>query len=302
MKSSANDLLDPSVCSCFSGSHPSIICNKVKWSTLSIAAALLIIVAYLSSGLYSLIDVTTILSTQSSHNDPSETLLWSIASSSWVTILGWMSVFIYFAVVLVITILLCGIQLSKPWLLFVWSILMIFMVLIDGIITILSLRQHQQQKSRPTKQVQILFLVMIVRLIVSLCGIFVALFHFRRLKTAQSEHINRQRMLDRYNSESPSPSYHESWARPTALSNPTKMENEDAYVGDPPPHLSLPRAKMSNAASHPASNMFQTYNHSSEYVDHSQRRAFNRQLEDFRYNVPLQERFHQHQIKTGQKF
>ena len=37
---------------------------------------------------------------------------------------------------------------SKPWLLFVWSILMIFMLLIDGIITILSLRQHQQQVGR----------------------------------------------------------------------------------------------------------------------------------------------------------
>ena len=48
--------------------------------------------------------------------------------------------------------------------------------------------------------------------------------------------------------------------------------------------------------------MFQTYNHASEYVDHSQRRAFNRQLEDFRYNIPLQERFHQHQLMTGQKF
>ncbi len=44
MAVSGNNLLDPSVCSCFSGSYQYNICNKIKWSTLSITAALLIIV------------------------------------------------------------------------------------------------------------------------------------------------------------------------------------------------------------------------------------------------------------------
>jgi len=39
-----NDLLDPSVCSCFSFSHQNMICNKIKWSTISISTALILIV------------------------------------------------------------------------------------------------------------------------------------------------------------------------------------------------------------------------------------------------------------------
>jgi hypothetical protein len=34
---------------------------------------------------------------------------------------------------------------NKPCLLFLWSILMIVMLLTDGIVTVLALRQHQQQ-------------------------------------------------------------------------------------------------------------------------------------------------------------
>jgi hypothetical protein len=45
MTPSVNDLLDPSVCSCFPGLYHYTICNKIKWSTLSIGTALLIIVS-----------------------------------------------------------------------------------------------------------------------------------------------------------------------------------------------------------------------------------------------------------------
>jgi hypothetical protein len=48
MAASGNSLLDPSVCSCFSRSYQYTICNKIKWSTLSIGAALLIIVKNIS--------------------------------------------------------------------------------------------------------------------------------------------------------------------------------------------------------------------------------------------------------------
>ena len=81
-----NDLLDPSVCSCFPSSSTSchkMICSKIKWSTISITIALILIVSksnfyvdislfffcikivYATSGLYTLIDVTTLMSIQS---------------------------------------------------------------------------------------------------------------------------------------------------------------------------------------------------------------------------------------------
>ena len=44
MTTGINELLDPSVCSCFSTSHHHLICNRLRWSTVSIATALLIIV------------------------------------------------------------------------------------------------------------------------------------------------------------------------------------------------------------------------------------------------------------------
>ena len=44
MTTGINELLDPSVCSCFSTSHHRLICNRLRWSTVSIATALLIIV------------------------------------------------------------------------------------------------------------------------------------------------------------------------------------------------------------------------------------------------------------------
>ncbi len=87
-------------------------------------------------------------------------ILWPIASSPMTILLSWISLSIYFTIALFSIILICGIQLvnffsnkielllfikSKPWLLFLWSIIMIVMLLADGIITVLSLRQHEQQ-------------------------------------------------------------------------------------------------------------------------------------------------------------
>jgi len=40
-----NDLLDPSVCSCIPTSSHYMFCRKIKWSTLSISTALVIIVS-----------------------------------------------------------------------------------------------------------------------------------------------------------------------------------------------------------------------------------------------------------------
>jgi len=174
---------------------------------------------------------------------------------------------------------------------------MIFMLLADGIVTVLSLREHQQQNYRPIKQIKILFFVMSVRLIVSLCGIFVTVFHFRRLNKAQSEQINRQRMLERYNSGSPSPSYHDSWARSGAFPNRSKHSNDDRYTADLLPSIALPRAKCATVQHHhPISAIFRSQNQRSEYLTQSHQQSIKRCNDDFRYNIPLQERFHQQQI------
>lgn len=90
-------------------------------------------------------------------------------------------------------------------------------------------------------------------------------------------------MLERYNSQSSTPSYHDTWPRSAGLH---KGENDDRYM---PPAVSLPRAKVSTLHYQPTSNIFQSYNHRSKYFTGIPKDQQN----DFRYNVPLQERFHQ---------
>jgi hypothetical protein len=90
-------------------------------------------------------------------------VLWPIPSSSLLNILGWTSVSIYFTIVLLVTILSLWHSISKifiesmqflffffhskgkPYILFSWSIVMIVMLLADGIVTVLSLREYQKQ-------------------------------------------------------------------------------------------------------------------------------------------------------------
>ncbi|CAF1102541.1 unnamed protein product [Adineta ricciae] len=299
MTSHANKLADPSLCTCLPGTYRHTIFSNIKWSTLSIITALLIIIVYLSSGLYALIDVTT-MSSGKAYTDGG--IFWAIASSSMMIIFGWMLVAIYFGVVLLIILLLCGIQLEKAWLLFVWSILMIFMLLADGIVTVLSLRENQQQNYRPIKQIKILFFVMIIRLIVSLCGIFVTIFHFRRLSKAQSDEINRQRMLERYNAESSSSTYNDSNEHSSAPLYASKDTNGDRYFAELFPPVSLPRANVGQMQSQPTSALFHTYNGHSDNHMQSQRRALDKYRNDFRYNVPLQERFHEREITSAQNY
>jgi hypothetical protein len=149
MKSTVRDLIDPSVFSCFSASYRSVFCNQLKWSTVSITTALLIVVSrrqatrssrshvvrfrlfieivYATSGLYTLIDVTTLISAHSSplgnglvsltvhrHHLIVSCLDTSLSVAAIVaptTIqLRWASLCVYFAIVLLITLLLCGIQ------------------------------------------------------------------------------------------------------------------------------------------------------------------------------------------------
>ncbi|CAF1102236.1 unnamed protein product [Rotaria magnacalcarata] len=290
-----NYLLDPSVCSCFPTSYHNMICYKIKWSTLSISVALIIIIVYASSGLYTLLDITTVMS-MPFVNDNNETHLWPITSSPVTMFLDWISLCVYFTIALLTIFLLCAIQLNKSWLLFLWSIVMIFMLLIDGIVTILSLRQYQQQVYRLSKQVKILFFLMIIRLIVSLCAIFISIFHFRQLNKVKSEYLNRQRMLIRYNTECASPSYDSSWTRSVGFLNPSKDASDEHFMLDLPSSISVPRTNIATVQHQQKSTMFhsrKSLHQQSEYIDYRHQRPISECNENFRYNIPLQERFYQ---------
>ncbi|CAF3962833.1 unnamed protein product [Rotaria sp. Silwood2] len=227
------------------------------------------------------------------------TILWPIVSSPVTIIFDWISLCVYFSIAIFVIFLLCAIQLNKSWLLFLWSILMIFMLLIDGIVTILSLRQYQQQVYRPSKQVKILFLLMIIRLIISLCGIFITIFHYRQLNKVKSEYLNRQRMLLRYNAECTSPSYDSSWTRSVGFMNPSKNTSDDHYILDLPSSVSLSRTKTATVQRHLKSTMVhsrKSLNPQSEFTDYLHQQPISEYNEHFRYNIPLQERFYQQKI------
>jgi hypothetical protein len=104
-------------------------------------------------------------------------------------------------------------------------------------------------------------------------------------------------MLVRYNVESASPSNNSSWTRSGGgLLNPSKDSSDDHYLADLPSTMSLPRAKIATVQRHPISTMFHSRNllhPQSEYIDKLHQLPINEYTEDFQYNIPLQERFHQ---------
>ena len=110
-------------------------------------------------------------------------------------------------------------------------------------------------------------------------------------------------MLARYNSGSSTPSYHGSWTRSGAFLNPSKGSVDERYALDLPLPMSLPRAKVATVQHHLASTMFHSYNPKSECLTPSQQPAIDRhQNNDFRYNIPLQERFQQHKFNDVEEF
>lgn len=173
-------------------------------------------------------------------------VFWAIASSSMMVIFGWMLVAIYFGVVLLIILLLCGIQLVqlfiKHWsnrkhidLIFFKGKSMAFICLVysDGIhavswwycygsissrksttgefyilifsvSTCIQLRIIDQSNKSKFSFLLWLFVSLFryinknvsvsisLNFLLQLCGIFVTIFHFRRLSKAQSDEINRQ--------------------------------------------------------------------------------------------------------------
>lgn len=105
-------------------------------------------------------------------------------------------------------------------------------------------------------------------------------------------------MLQRYNTETESPSCDNSWPRTDDdLLNPAQDNSNDKhYISDIPPPMSLPRAKVATIKRHSLSTMFHSRNSiplQSDSIDHSHQLPDNEYHEDFKYNIPLEEKFHQ---------
>jgi len=261
-----------------------------------IILALLIVIVYLSSGLYALIDVIEISSDQV-FGYKHDMTLWPLASSPWITIIGWMAVTIYLLVVLSIIIVLCGIQLKQLWLIFTWSILMIILLFADGIVTIFSLREHQEQHYRSISRIKILFIVMTIRLTITSIGILVAFLYFRQLQQIHAETKRRQKVFDQFNTSCTSTSSSNTWTGPSLNTFPKRMKQDDLSAP-----LALPRAKLSTVRYPTTSSLFKTYRSPLKYVEPIDPRPHHRSQNDFRYNIPLQERFYQPQAREFQKF
>lgn len=112
-------------------------------------------------------------------------------------------------------------------------------------------------------------------------------------------------MLLRYNTESASPSYESSWGHSDSLLNPSKDSSNENYKLDIPANMSLPRAKVATIQRHPISTIFHSRNPlhpQAEYTRHPhQEQPMIEYNEDFRYNIPLNERFHQQKITSVQE-
>ena len=107
-------------------------------------------------------------------------------------------------------------------------------------------------------------------------------------------------MLRCYNTDSASPSYDSSWTRSVGLLNPGKDMNDDHFLTNPPVPLTLPRANVATVQRQLTSTMFQSrnFNHPQpEYIDQAHQLPTN---EDFRYNIPLNDRFQSNKITNLQ--
>ncbi len=114
-------------------------------------------------------------------------------------------------------------------------------------------------------------------------------------------------MLVRYNTEAASPSCDTSWIHSVNLLNPSKDNNNDDhyFIPDIPSSKPIPRSKVATFQCRPPSTLFQPRNSlqpPSEYpFDPQHQSPIDDQNEDFRYNIPLQERFHQQKTMNIQE-
>ena len=111
-------------------------------------------------------------------------------------------------------------------------------------------------------------------------------------------------MLLRYNNESTaSPSYDSSWAHSDALLNPAKDNNNDYHIFDIPAPLPLPRAKIATVQRRPLSAILHSRSSLQppiDYISQPHQRPISEINGDFRYNIPLEERFYQDKLTDRQ--
>jgi hypothetical protein len=108
-------------------------------------------------------------------------------------------------------------------------------------------------------------------------------------------------MLVRYNTESVPSSQGSSWMGPSGLLNPAKDNNDDHYIPDLPTPMSSSRAKVATIQRRPISAMFHPHHLPSDYPDPTNQQSMSEYNEDFRYNVPLEERYYHEKISRVQE-
>ena len=102
-------------------------------------------------------------------------------------------------------------------------------------------------------------------------------------------------MLLRYNAESLSPCYDDSWICSADILNPSKDTVDSDYAANFVPWTSLPRMATATVQRHLSSTSFplrKSLRPQSEHIDYLYQRANSEDRNSCRYNVPLQERFY----------
>lgn len=101
-------------------------------------------------------------------------------------------------------------------------------------------------------------------------------------------------MLQRYHSESSSLSLHDTWPRKSGRESQIKAKSISRYVPDIPPSTTLPRPIFGTIRNYPTSTLLPSHSKQFGYINDNHPQSIHRQQHnDFRYNIPLQERFHQ---------
>lgn len=110
-------------------------------------------------------------------------------------------------------------------------------------------------------------------------------------------------MLYRYNSETLSSSLHGSYGHLGIVSDPSKDYSDDLRMSDVSPSVPLPRAQVGVIQPNSVSKSFHLNNQKSQFTTQSHQQIMNKQYnDDFRYNIPLHERFYQQKIHHTHEF
>jgi hypothetical protein len=87
-------------------------------------------------------------------------------------------------------------------------------------------------------------------------------------------------------------------AAPFAIS---PRDAEDRYINESAP-VTLPRAKVITSPIRPTATKYHSYNPQSPYFSQFEQRIVKKYNDDFRYNIPLSERFHQREMNRVEEY